>query len=85
MKMAGNRKLGFMRGSASGRNGNVPKTWHCFGCDKEHGARVNKTILKGNEYCDRQYLKIKEAQFAEVSRQRDIARANLFSQQLLFT
>ena len=69
--MAGNRKQGFMRGSASGRNGNGPKPWHCAGCCKEHGARVSRTLLAGSDYCDRTYLKIKEAQFAEISKQRE--------------
>lgn len=70
--MAGNRKHGFMRGSASGRNGNGPKAWHCAGCNKEHGARVSRTLLAGSDYCDRAYLKIKEAQFAEITKQREI-------------
>lgn len=76
--------MGFLRGNASGRNGNRPKAWHCAGCDKDHGARVNKTLLSGHEYCDRQYLKIKEAQFAEITRQREAASASGQPQQLLF-
>lgn len=64
--MAGNRKHGFLRGNASGRNGAGPKAWHCAGCDKEHGARTEKTFMAGNAYCDRTYLKLKEQQFEQI-------------------
>lgn len=64
--MAGNRKHGFMRGNANGRNGSlfVPK-WFCSGCEKEHGGRVSRNkMLDGFDYCDRQYYRRKELEFA---------------------
>lgn len=63
--MAGNRKHGFMRGNASGRNGNSPKAWSCAGCNKEHGARTNRTLMKGDFFCDRTYLALKEMEFQQ--------------------
>jgi len=58
--MGGNRKHGFMRGSAAGRNGaRMPQPWFCDGCQKEHGRSVFKTGLNGSIYCDRQYFKLK--------------------------
>ncbi len=62
--MAGNRKLGYLRGNASGRNGsNTPPKWFCAGCIKNHGGRVFKTGYKGNLYCDRSYLKLKSQEW----------------------
>lgn len=64
--MGGNRKHGFMRGNASGRNGfGTPKKWFCTGCEREHGGRVNRTKLGEADYCDRKYLALKAKQFAE--------------------
>jgi len=58
--MGGNRKHGFMRGNASGRNGTAwPAPWFCDGCKRDHGGRTFKNGLKGSVYCDRQYFKIK--------------------------
>ena len=46
--MAGNRKHGFLRGNAKGRNGsNTPAPWHCAGCGRQHGGRVTRTGLAG--------------------------------------
>ena len=61
--MAGNRKHGFLHGNASGRNGNSLKAWTCAGCNKEHGARTNRTLMQGELFCDRKYLALKELQF----------------------
>jgi hypothetical protein len=62
--MGGNRKHGFARGSASGRNGVeywcFTKKWHCDVCDKEHGAKVERTGYRGKIMCDRQYFKLKK-------------------------
>jgi hypothetical protein len=60
--MAGNRKLGFMRGNAAGRNGvGTPKGFYCDSCDKEHGASVDRmglNLILGNDVlvCDRKYF-----------------------------
>jgi hypothetical protein len=47
-----------LRGNASGRNGfNLPKRWHCDGCDKVHAATTERTIgLDGKAYCNRTYV-----------------------------
>lgn len=59
--MGGNRKHGFMRGNASGRNGTgTPNPWYCDGCDKIHGGQVFKNGYNGKLLCDRRYLKLKE-------------------------
>ena len=65
--MGGNRKHGFRRGNANGRNGSgVSPKWFCQGCGKMHGGQVSRTrMLDGFDYCDRQYFKRKEAEFAE--------------------
>jgi len=58
--MGGNKKHGFMRGNANGRNGtNTPIPWFCTGCNKEHGGRVFRTGYKQNLYCDLTYFKLK--------------------------
>ncbi len=62
--MGGNRKQGFLRANASGRNGTAPKPWYCTGCNKDHGGRTNRTLMAGEDYCDRTYLALKEKQFA---------------------
>lgn len=65
--MAGNRKHGFMRGNANGRNGtNSQKRWYCGGCSREHGGRVDKTLMRGIDYCDRTYLAKKEHEWEVV-------------------
>jgi hypothetical protein len=62
--MAGNRKYGFLRGNAGGRNGSrTLVSWQCFGCDKQHAGRTNRTLMGGKDYCDKKYFAIKEAQF----------------------
>jgi hypothetical protein len=56
--MAGNRKYGFRRGNASGRNGNHPSNWFCDGCQREHGYKVASWgTLDGKRLCSRQYEK----------------------------
>lgn len=63
--MAGNRKHGFMRGSKAGRNGVGSVTgFYCEVCKKQHGASVERTKYNGQMMCDRQYFKLKEAEFA---------------------
>lgn len=63
--MAGNRKHGFRRGNAAGRNGtNTAPNWFCAGCNKEHGGSASRTKMAGNDYCDRTYFALKEQQFA---------------------
>lgn len=60
--MGGNRKHGFARGNASGRNGQThPPKWFCVGCQWEHGGQVYSTVLDGLAYCDRQANKIETA------------------------
>ena len=62
--MAGNRKSGFLRGNAAGRNGSkTPGNWFCVGCAKDLGGRTERTGYLGNLYCSRTYIKAKEAQF----------------------
>lgn len=61
--MSGNRRHGWRRGNASGRNGLAPRPWHCAGCDRLHGGRTPRTLLAGSDYCDRTYLRLKQAQF----------------------
>jgi hypothetical protein len=57
--VAGNKKHGYLRGNANGRNGsNTPSRWFCEGCQKDHGGRVFRNGFAGFLYCDRQYLKI---------------------------
>ena len=56
--MAGNRKHGFRRGNANGRNGNHPQKWFCDGCQREHGYKVTAWgTLEGKKLCARQYDK----------------------------
>ena len=56
--MAGNRKHGFRRGNANGRNGNHPSNWFCDGCQREHGYKVASWgTLDGKRLCSRQYEK----------------------------
>ena len=56
--MAGNRKHGFMRGNANGRNGNHSPDWFCDGCKKVHGYKViSWGTLEGQRLCGRQYDK----------------------------
>ncbi len=76
--MGGNRNFGFLRGNANGRNGScTPRKWFCVGCQKDHGGRVERTGVYGlGDYCDRSYLKLKEAQFAAEA----LARTKKFSQ-----
>jgi hypothetical protein len=63
--MAGNRRHGFLRGNANGRNGSsTPAPWHCAGCGRLHGGRVTRTGLAGHDYCDRTYLALKARQVA---------------------
>lgn len=60
--MAGNRKHGFRRGSRAGRNGFMqPEKWFCEGCQKEHTARTEKTVIYITQkaYCNKQYFKLK--------------------------
>lgn len=68
--MGGNRKHGFRSGSHAGRNGaRMPKKWYCHGCQKEHGAGVVRNrMLDGYDYCDTQYLRIKEQEFKQVTK-----------------
>lgn len=61
--MSGNRRHGYRRGNASGRNGNSPRPWYCTGCERLHGGRVSRTLLRGFDYCDRTYLRVKQRQF----------------------
>lgn len=62
--MAGNRKNGYLRGNASGRNGsNTPTKWFCGGCNREHGGKTNRTLMRGVDYCDRTYFALKEVEF----------------------
>jgi hypothetical protein len=64
--MAGNRKHGFMRGNRAGRNGvGSPKEFYCELCKRQHGASVDRTKFNGQMMCDRQYYKLKEAEFAQ--------------------
>jgi len=65
--MAGNRKHGFRRGNANGRNGsNTSAKWICNGCQKLHGGLVPRNkMLDGFDYCDRQYYRLKEMEFAK--------------------
>jgi hypothetical protein len=50
--MAGNRKHGFRRGNASGRNG--AGQWYCDGCGKLHPyTRFRNGTPEGRSYCDR--------------------------------
>ena len=56
--MAGNRKHGYRRGNASGRNGNHPSNWYCDGCQREHGYKVTSWgTLDKKRLCSRQYEK----------------------------
>jgi len=62
--MNGNLKHGYMRASRAGRNGFGAKAaFFCEGCQRQHGSSVERTLLKGHFYCDRQYLKLKESEF----------------------
>lgn len=63
--MGGNRKHGFMRGNASGRNGSGPKGFYCEVCKKDHGKTVFKNKYQGQIMCDRQYFKLKEIEFQQ--------------------
>lgn len=79
--MSGNRKHGFMRGSAAGRNGvGTPKGFYCDACEKEHGANVERTGLKhflGSDVliCDRKYFSMKDAEFkAQSNKSKAIAK-----------
>lgn len=57
--MGGNRKHGFARGNASGRNGQTyGQKWFCDGCQREHRGRVFSTVIYGLTYCDRQASRI---------------------------
>jgi len=59
--MAGNRKHGFMRGNAAGRNGSGNEQWFCHGCQKKHAARTMRNkMLDGFDYCDKMYWRIEE-------------------------
>ncbi|WP_139322985.1 hypothetical protein [Deinococcus marmoris] len=60
--MGGNRKHGFARGNASGRNGQTygPK-WFCDGCQREHGGKVFSTVIYGLVYCGKQAGRIETA------------------------
>ena len=50
--MGGNRKHGYMRGNASGRNG--AGAWYCNGCGKMHPySRFRNGTTDGKSYCDR--------------------------------
>ena len=63
--MAGNRKHGFLRGNANGRNGSAASAaWFCSGCARDHGGRVERTGYRGGDYCDRTYLQLTEKEFA---------------------
>jgi len=64
--MSGNRKHGFMRGNAAGRNGSgTPDKWFCQGCKKMHTGRTMRTrMLDGFDYCDREYYRLKELEMA---------------------
>lgn len=60
--MGGNRKHGFARGNASGRNGHPNESkWFCEGCQREHGGTVCSTVIYGRVYCDRQANRIETA------------------------
>ncbi len=60
--MGGNRRHGFARGNASGRNGqtHAPR-WFCCGCQCEHGGQVLRTVLYGLTYCERRANRIETA------------------------
>ncbi len=64
--MGGNRKSGFLRGNANGRNASsTPRQRFCTGCQKVHGGRIERTGVYGlGEYCNRTYFELKETQFA---------------------
>lgn len=76
--MGGNRKHGFMRGNAAGRNGvGTPKSFYCDSCDKEHGASVDRMGLKhmiGSDVlvCDRKYFPMVDDKFKS---KQDISKA----------
>jgi hypothetical protein len=54
-EMGGNRKHGFRRGNANGRNGNHAKDWFCDGCQKMHGYKITAWgTLDGRKLCSRQ-------------------------------
>jgi hypothetical protein len=67
--MAGNSKLGFMRGNTVDRNGvGTPKGFYCDSCDKEHGASVDRMGLNpilGNDVlvCYKKYFLMVEDKF----------------------
>ena len=60
--MGGNRKHGYRRGNANGRNGsNTKPDWFCNGCQRYHKDKTMRTrALDGYDYCDRQYYKFLE-------------------------
>ena len=55
--MGGNRKYGFRRGNANGRNGSsVSPAWFCAGCQKQHkGTTFRTRALNGLDYCELTY------------------------------
>lgn len=60
--MGGNRKHGFMRGNAAGRNGVGNEKWFCHGCQKQHtGQTMRNKMSDGFDYCDKMYWRIKDA------------------------
>ncbi len=60
--MGGNRKHGFARGNANGRNGHPSEyKWVCAGCQREHGGTVCSTVIYGLAYCNRQANRIEVA------------------------
>lgn len=59
--MGGNRKHGFMRGNANGRRrAHYEITFFCEGCQREHGAKVERVGYKEKLYCNRQYFKLRD-------------------------
>lgn len=73
--MAGNRKHGFMRGNKAGRNGvGQPQEFYCEVCEKNHGRTVDRTKYNNLIMCERQYYKLKEAEFKE--KKRNVALIN---------
>ena len=63
--MGGNRKHGFRRGNANGRNGYPAAPWFCAGCRKHHAGRTGGTVgLDGVKLCERQYIKCLEAELS---------------------
>jgi len=56
--MAGNKKHGYLRGNANGRNGSSHvNNWFCNGCQKTHtGKTFRNKMLDGFDYCDKEYF-----------------------------